>query len=435
MTDRQKTVSFHTLGCRLNFSETGSIASGFEQRGYKIVPFEQDSDLVFLNTCTVTDGADSSCRNLIKKAKKHSPNSKVIVSGCYAQMESEKLGLMPEVDLILGNSEKYNVFEHLGEIENKIKIDQTNDFWGAYTTPSDFKHTRAFLKIQDGCNYICSFCIIPQARGRSRTISVEQAYTNALELVKAGYKEIVLTGVNIGEYEKSGEKLTDLVKKVSSIKNLERLRLSSVEPNTITDELLKILKDSGKYLNHFHIPIQSANDEILKSMRRKYTISEYCAVLDKIQTYFPTSAIGADIITGYPGETQEQFEETYKYLESSAITHFHVFPYSSRQGTTAAKLPQHHDNSIKKQRVKILNELGDRKIERFSTKMLGKITSVLFEQNKNGFWEGYNPEFLKVKVQSDLDLKNKIMPILIESTYSPSKHQMLGKIVMHSQRQ
>ncbi len=432
MTDTQKTVSFHTLGCRLNFSETGSIASGFEQRGYKIVPFEQDSDLVFLNTCTVTDGADSSCRNLIKKAKKHSPGSKVIVSGCYAQMESEKLSEMPEVDLILGNSEKYNVFEHLGEIETKIKIDQTNDFWGAYTTPSDLKHTRAFLKIQDGCNYICSFCIIPQARGRSRTISVDQAYSNALELVGAGYKEIVLTGVNIGEYEKSGEKLTDLVQKVGSIQGLQRLRLSSVEPNTITDELLIALKDSGKYLNHFHIPLQSANDEILKSMRRKYTISEYKDVIKKIQTHFPESAIGADIITGYPGETYEQFEETFKFLEQSPITHFHVFPYSSRKGTTAAKLPGHHNNTEKKRRIKLLNQLGDQKIENYSAKFKNQITSVLFEQKKGDFWEGHNPEFLKVKVASDEDLKNQIRPILIESSYSSSKHQMSGKIVLHS---
>ncbi len=435
MTDSQKTVSFHTLGCRLNFSETGSIASGFASRGYKIVPFEQSSDLVFLNTCTVTDGADSSCRNLIKKAKKHSPDSKVIVSGCYAQMESEKLSQMPEVDLILGNSEKYNVFEHLGEIETKIKIDQTNDFWGAYTTPADFKHTRAFLKIQDGCNYICSFCIIPQARGRSRTISVDQAYKNALELVESGYKEIVLTGVNIGEYEKGGEKLTDLVEKIGSIKQLQRLRLSSVEPNTITDDLLKALKDSGKYLNHFHIPLQSADDEILKSMRRKYTISDYQSVLEKIHKYFPKSAIGADIITGYPGETREQFQKTYKFLENSPITHFHVFPFSSRQGTTAAKLPAHLNNSEKKKRVKLLNQLGDQKIEKYSEQFKNQLTSVLFEQRKGEFWEGHNPEFLKVRIKSNEDLKNKIRPILIESTYSPSKHQMLGKIVLHSQRQ
>ncbi len=424
----EKTVSFHTLGCRLNFSETGSIAKGFQDRGYKIVPFEKASDIVFLNTCTVTDGADSSCRNLIRKAKKNSPDSKVIVTGCYAQMESEKLTEMPEVDLILGNTEKYKVFEHIDHTDETAKIDLTTEFWGAYTTPSDFKHTRAFLKIQDGCNYICSFCIIPQARGRSRTISINDAHKNALELVESGYKEIVLTGVNIGEYEKGGEKLTDLVSKILEIKDLKRLRMSSVEPNTITKELLTTLKNSGKYQNHFHIPLQSADNKILKSMRRKYTIEEYEEILEMTQDFFPHCAIGADIITGYPGETEEQFQRTYNFLKSSKITHFHVFPFSKRQGTTAAKLEDHLPTQEKKRRVKKLNSLGNEKIQNYSEQFKGTTSEVLFEQQKNGFWEGYTPEFLRVRVKSEENLKNTIQSILISEAYTPEQHFMRGNI-------
>ncbi len=424
--NEQKTVSFHTLGCRLNFSETGSIAKKFEDNGYKIVPFESSSDVVYLNTCTVTDGADSSCRNLIRKAKKSNPNSKIIVTGCYAQMEAEKLQSMPEVDLILGNTEKYKVFDYLNLKKHEAKIDLTNEFWGAYSTPSDFKHTRGFLKIQDGCNYICSFCIIPFARGRSRTISIQEARSNAKAMINEGYKEIVLTGVNIGEYEKSGNRLEDLVSEIVQIDGLKRLRLSSVEPNTITKTLLETLKESGKYQNHFHIPLQSASDRILKSMRRKYSINEYREKLQLIESYFPHAAIGADIITGYPQESIDEFEETYNFLELSPITHFHVFPYSKRKGTSASKLEGHISTQLKKERVKILNSLGDKKIENYSKQFQGLASEVLFEQKKKGYWEGYTPEFLRVKVTSDQDLKNKIINTKIISSYSDKCHQMTG---------
>ncbi len=408
-------VSFHTLGCRLNFSETGSIAKGFEDRGYRIVPFEDPADVVFLNTCTVTDGADSSCRNMIRKAQKNSPEAKVVVAGCYAQMESEKIQKMQGVDLILGNSEKYKVFEYLDENEkNNSKIDLTNEFWGAYSTPSDQNHTRAFLKIQDGCNYVCSFCIIPFARGRSRTITVKEAKKNALELVKRGYKEIVLTGVNIGEYEaKSGEKLTDLIKEIASINGLQRLRMSSVEPNTITKELLETLKETGIYQNHFHIPMQSFDDQILKSMRRKYTPSFYKNILLMVKDYFPKAGIGADIITGYPGETEGQFENNYRALkEELPTTHFHVFPFSSRKGTTAARLPDQITHHEKKRRVKLLNALGDQKLYQFAQANLNQTTQVLFETQNKGIWQGYTSEFLKFHLLSEENLKNKILKVI-----------------------
>jgi threonylcarbamoyladenosine tRNA methylthiotransferase MtaB len=412
MQKENKTVSFHTLGCRLNMSETGSIAQGFVDRGYKVVSFGEDADVTFLNTCTVTDGADSTCRNLIRKAQKHSPEGKVVVAGCYAQMEADKIKSMQGVDLILGTNEKYKVFDYLQEDEDtQVKIDKTNEFWGAATTQAD-THTRAFLKIQDGCNYVCSFCIIPFARGRSRTITVADAVKEAKRLVTDGFKEVVLTGVNVGEYEStSGEKLVDLVKGLVEIEGLERLRLSSVEPNTITRELLEVLKESGKYQDHFHIPLQSGNDEILTSMRRKYDVAFYKNIVRMVKEYFPETSIGADVIVGYPGETHEQFMDTFNLLKDLPMTHFHVFPYSKRKNTTAARMENHVQADVKKDRVKTLINLGEEKLAAFATAMVGKTSNVLFERNKDGFYEGYTSNYIKVKHPSEANLTNQIVPM------------------------
>lgn len=416
-----KKVAFHTLGCRLNFSESGSIAQGFVDRGYEVVEFGNTADVVFLNTCTVTDGADSTCRNLIRKAQASSPEAKIVVAGCYAQMEAEKIKSMQGVDLILGTSEKYKVFDYL-ESENdlQVHIDKSTDFWGAATTLAD-SHTRAFLKIQDGCNYVCSFCIIPFARGRSRTITVADALKEAKELSSKGFKEIVLTGVNIGEYEAiSGERLTDLVKMIADIPQIERLRLGSVEPNTMTKELLETLKATGKYQDHFHIPLQSGCDDILKSMRRKYSSAEYKDILAMVRSYFPEAAFGADVIVGYPGETEEQFLETFNFLRTQPITHFHVFPFSTRKGTTAAKLPDHIQSSVKKDRVRTLMMLGDAKLDEFSGNMVGKETDVLFEVENDGYWEGYSSNYLRVKIKSAHNLKNMVKRVRL-SSYTAGK--------------
>lgn len=412
----KKRVSFHTLGCRLNFSETGSIAQGFADRGYEVVEFGNEADVVFLNTCTVTDGADSTCRNLIRKAQGSSPEAKIVVAGCYAQMEAEKIKKMQGVDLILGTSEKYKVFEYLDSEEDlAVHIDKSSDFYGAATTTVD-SHTRAFLKIQDGCNYVCSFCIIPFARGRSRAISVADALSEAKRLANNGFKEIILTGVNIGEYEAtSGEKLVDLVKAIVDIKEIKRLRLGSVEPNTMTEELVRTLKDSGKYQDHFHIPLQSASNDILKSMRRKYDIAQYREMQAMVQSYFPNAAFGADVIVGYPGESEEQFLETFNFLRHSPITHFHIFPYSKRKGTTAAKLDDQIQVGVKKDRVKTLMMLGDAKLDEFSQNAVGQTSEVLFESLQDGYWEGYTSHYLRVRVKSDLDLKNEIKNIKLSS--------------------
>lgn len=410
-----KRVALHTLGCRLNTSETGSIAQGFKDRGYDIVEFGQPADVVFINTCTVTDAADSTCRNLIRKAHGSSPEGKIVVAGCYAQMEPEKIAGMQGVDLVLGNSEKYKVFEYLDEEkENAIHVDKSWEFYGAATTTAD-SHTRAFLKIQDGCNYICSFCIIPFARGRSRAITVADAVAEAKKLVSNGFKEIVLTGVNIGEYEQaSGEKLHDLVAQILAVDGLERFRLSSVEPNTITDELLEVLKSSPKVLDHFHIPLQSGDDEILKAMRRKYTVADYKRIIGKIMTAFPNAGIGADVIVGFPGETKEQFENTFNLLKELPMTHFHVFPYSKRKNTTASKMDNHIHSTEKKNRVKALTMFGDAKLNLFSEDQIGKRTKVLFERrNKAGNFEGYSSNYVRVQVVSDQELANVERDVLI----------------------
>jgi len=413
--NNKKKVAFHTLGCRLNFSESGSIAQGFVDRGYEIVEFGESADVVFLNTCTVTDGADSTCRNLIRKAQNSSPEARIVVAGCYAQMEAEKIKQMQGVDLILGTSEKYKVFDYLeSEDELAVHIDKSSEFNIAATTSVD-SHTRAFLKIQDGCNYVCSFCIIPFARGRSRAITVAEALKEAKNLASQGFKEIILTGVNIGEYETtSGEKLIDLVRSIVDLPQIQRLRLGSVEPNTITKELLEMLKSSGKYQNHFHIPLQSGSDDILKSMRRKYSISQYKEILAMVESYFPGSAFGADIIIGYPGETEEQFLETFNFLRQSPITHFHVFPYSKRKGTTATKLENHIQSPIKKERVKTLMMLGEAKLDEYSQNQVGTHTEVLFESLVDGYWEGYSSNYLKIRVKSNEDLRNQILPVSIE---------------------
>lgn len=423
----KKKVALHTLGCRLNFSETGSIAQGFIDRSYEVVEFGEAADVVFINTCTVTDGADSSCRNLIRKAHKSSPEGKIVVAGCYAQMDAPRISQMTGVDLVLGTTEKYKVFEYLDEDDEQlVKVDKTADFYGAISSVAE-GHTRGFLKIQDGCNYVCSFCIIPQARGRSRAISIEEAIVQANNMLDEGFKEIVLTGVNIGEYEvTSGERLVDLVKSLLELDGLERLRLSSVEPNTITDELLDVLASSPKFLDHFHIPLQSGNDDILKAMKRKYSVEEYKRIINKIITKFPNAGIGADIICGFPGETEAQFQDTFNLVKGLPLTHFHVFPYSSRKNTLAAKMEEHIQHHVKKSRVKALMMLGEAKLNMFTEDQVETTSNVLFERkNKKGLWEGYTSNFVRVYVKSEEELRNQIRPVYLSHI---DQNMLLGEL-------
>ena len=408
-----KRVAFHTLGCRLNFAETGTIAAGFAERGYEAVAFGEPADVTFINTCTVTDAADSTCRNTIRKARRFSPKGTIIVAGCYAQIDGKRIASMEEVDLVLGTSEKFNVFRYLEDKPNKTpRTDQTHDFHAAISGYAGGR-TRAFLKIQDGCSYKCSFCIIPQARGSSRTISTAQAISQMHSLVASGFKEVVLTGVNIGEYGRgTADDLPSLVASLLKVKGLERLRLSSVEPNTITKELLNVLGSSEKFMPYFHVPLQSGNDEILKRMRRRYRSKLYRNTIERIALKFPKAAIGADIICGFPGEGERQFLDTFRIAQELPLTHFHVFPYSRRKGTPSASMGNHPPSTVKKNRVKKLTTLGVTKLASFARQAVSQKSRVLFEKKDGrGYWWGYSPNFLKVCVEDGGDLKNRILEV------------------------
>ncbi|MFW5887484.1 MAG: tRNA (N(6)-L-threonylcarbamoyladenosine(37)-C(2))-methylthiotransferase MtaB [Bacteriovoracia bacterium] len=412
-------VSFYTLGCRLNFSETGALVEQFKKQGFEVVAFEQEADVVYINTCTVTAQADSSCRNAIRRAHKFSPKAKIIVAGCYSQVSGEEVRKLPGVVMVLGSSEKDKVFEYINELEHKhqiVKTDQGNEIAVGMTTLAD-NHTRAFLKIQDGCDYFCSYCIIPYARGRSRSLPFDEVLKHAEEILDQGFKEIILTGVNIGEYSVNEGGLEKLVQKLLTFPKLQRLRLSSIEPNKVTTELLETLAPSSKFLPHFHIPIQSAHPRILKEMKRKYSIKEYEAVSKKVLNYFPNTALGTDVIVGFPGETQDEFEQAYEWIKQSSITHLHIFPYSKREGTKASKLSGHLSNAIKKERAKRLRKLAEDKLDQFARKFIGTSQNVLFEKkNDQGFWNGLTPQFLRIEVPDQgIDLNNAIKEVKVSS--------------------
>jgi len=436
---KKRTVSFYTLGCRLNKAETGTFTKQFIDNGFSVVDFEESADVVLINTCVVTDKAESVCRNVIRRARKISPDGYIVVVGCYAEIEGQNIS--KDVDLIIKASEKHKIFYYLDKCEEKHSLLQvfgpikekvatvsenalnTTFFHAASSIENG--NTRAFLKIQDGCNFFCSYCIIPYARGRSRGADIETVCTQARELISSGFKEIVLTGINIGDYRSvDGDKISrlpHLLRAVLSLNGLERLRLSSIEPNTITDELLDVVCDAPNFMNHFHIPLQSGDDEILRLMGRKYTLVDYTNVIKKIIDRIPNVTIGTDVIVGHPGETEEHFVQTKNFLQDIAVSHFHIFPYSLRKGTKSAQMPNQIEKRIKKMRARELIELGHLKlkarlIEEVSAQ---RIFQVLFEQQvSSGVWEGYTSNYLRVRVrpkQASISLKNEIRDVVIIS--------------------
>ena len=406
------------------------MAGILADKGHEIVPFGDEAHITVVNTCTVTDKADATSRNLIRKAHRLSPQGKIIVAGCYAQMDSERISKMPEVDLVLGTSEKYHILKYLNEdlSKGRIHVEKTRHFQGAMSGLIEGR-TRSFLKIQDGCNYRCSFCIIPQARGPSRSISIQKALARVKTLAKRGTKEIVLTGVNIGEYERHrGESLCSLIREILKIKSPKRLRLSSVEPNTITEELLEILSSSKRFMPHFHIPLQSGNDDILKKMRRRYSVEEYESLICSIKKTFPDASFGADIICGFPGENDRQFEDTYNLVKQLPLTHLHIFPYSRRKGTLASYRDDPVQEDVKKSRVKRLLALGEEKVHNFMNQYISQVSEVLFEnRDDRGRWWGYTPNYLKAYVTSEEDLHNKILKIRHQHIYSGALKSIILK--------
>jgi threonylcarbamoyladenosine tRNA methylthiotransferase MtaB len=415
-----KSVAFYTLGCKLNFSETSTIGRSLVSEGYQKVAFQEGADVYVINTCSVTDNADKKCKRIVKEALRHNPEAFVAIIGCYAQLKPQEIASIPGVDLVLGAAEKFNIHEHIGSGKKKEKaevkegkIKEVLDYHASYSIGD---RTRTFLKVQDGCDYFCSFCTIPLARGKSRSDTVANVIKQAEEIVANGIKEIVLTGVNTGDFgQGTDENLLDLLKALDQVKGLERLRISSIEPNLLSDEIIEFVAISKTIVPHFHIPLQSGSDTLLKSMRRKYLTDLYTSRVQKIKALMPHCCIGVDVIVGYPGETDELFLETYQYLNELPISYLHVFTYSERANTTAYKLPGKVNQSKRADRSKMLHILSDKKRRAFYEEHLGGTFKVLWEaENDADVMYGFTDNYIKVKTQYDPSLVNEIMRVSLK---------------------
>ena len=418
-----KTVALHTLGCKLNFSETSTIGNQFLQNGFSIVDMKEKADVYVFNTCTVTENAEKECRQLVRKVLRTNPDAYVIVTGCYAQLRSEEISAIDGVDAVLGSNEKFEIFTLLKDFNKKdlscIYVspkDELNYFGLASSTDADSR-TRAYFKIQDGCDYKCTFCTIPLARGKSRSMDPDQVVTEFTNLVNQGYKEIILTGVNVGDYGKSFDlSFYNLLKRLIEVEGDFRIRISSIEPNLLTDEIIQLTSQTNKICNHFHIPLQSGSNIILKSMQRRYNVEDYKNVVSKVKGIIPDCGIGVDVIVGYPGETEKEFMETYNFLLELPISYLHVFTYSERPDTKAILLPDQVELSERKRRSKMLRILSDKKKNYFYNQMINKNLDVLFESNDDaGIIKGFSSNYVRVQNKYDENLENKVCRVTVEN--------------------
>jgi threonylcarbamoyladenosine tRNA methylthiotransferase MtaB len=408
-------VAFYTLGCKLNFSETSTIARLFEDGGFAKVEFEDKPDIFVINTCSVTENADKKCKQLVKRAKKIAPESMVIILGCYAQLKPEEISQIPGVDLVLGANEKFNVLAHL-EKKNEVQIvheniKHTHDFIPSHSFGD---RTRSFLKVQDGCDYYCTFCTIPLARGKSRNASIAQTIREAQKIAKTEVKEVVLTGVNIGDFGQGGEEnFYSLIQELDQVKGIDRFRISSIEPNLLSHEIIAFcLEKAQRFVPHFHIPLQSGSDQILEKMRRKYLTGLYAERVDQIKSINPDTCIGVDVIVGFPGETDDDFLATVHFLKDLEISYLHVFTYSERANTGAPKLGTKVPMETRRERSKILHLLSERKKQAFYQTQVGKNKTVLFEQEENeAMLYGFTENYVKVKTPYDARLINQIIAV------------------------
>ena len=427
---RISSVALSTLGCKLNFSETSSIANNLEKNNFKVVPFNQYADAYIINTCSVTENADNKFKVFVNKALKINPNAFVAAIGCYAQLKPEELLSVKGVDLVLGASEKFNIVNYLQNVDqdfskfdHSCNINDVDSFIETYSTNS---RTRAFLKVQDGCDYKCSFCTIPLARGKSRSNSIENVVKNVKEIISNGIKEIVLTGINLGDFGKrqsdsfaSNEDFLGLIKTLDKIDGVERFRISSIEPNLLTDEIISFISKSNKFVPHFHIPLQSGSDQILKKMRRRYKTDLYESRVELIRKLIPNASIGVDVIVGFPGETDEMFLETYNFIEKLDVTYLHVFSYSERENTKAIELNGVVPKKTRNKRSKLLRLLSASKKTSFYKNNIGNDYNVLFEsENKNGLIEGYTENYIRVRKDWNKNLVGQIREVRIEKVDS-----------------
>lgn len=419
-----KKVAFYTLGCKLNFSETSSIGRLFQEAGYEAVSFSDRADVYVINTCSVTDHADKKCRKVVKEALKYSPEAYITIVGCYAQLKPKEIAEIPGVDMVLGAAEKFNIIEHINDLTKAPKaivhnapIEETNVFVPAYSFGD---RTRTFLKVQDGCDYSCTFCTIPLARGASRSGTIPEIVAQASAIAASGIKEIVLTGVNIGDFGirngKRVDKFLDLVKALDDVEGIERFRISSIEPNLLSDEIISFVAASKRFVPHFHIPLQSGSDKILGLMRRRYKRALYAERVKKIKHLMPDCCIGVDVIVGFPDETRADFIDTYEFLNSLDISYLHVFTYSERENTIAAQMEGSVPGAARSERSKMLHILSEKKRRSFYEKQLGNTVEVLFESDiKDGYMHGFSRNYVKVRALYDPLLVNEIKTVkLIE---------------------
>jgi len=411
------TAAYYTLGCKLNFAESSTIARDLEEEGFAKVPFDQSADLYVINTCSVTDNADKKCRNIVRKALNNNPSAFVVVVGCYAQLKPKEISGIEGVDLVLGAKEKFNIAKFVGDLEKKEateihrnRIRETKDFISSWSAGG---RTRSFLKVQDGCDYFCSFCTIPIARGKSRSATIEDVVINANKITEAGIKEIVLTGVNIGDFKNDqGETFFQLIRALEKVEGIERYRISSIEPNLLDEKIIDFVASSKKFMPHFHIPLQSGSDTLLKSMRRKYDSTLYKKRVKYIKEKMPNACIGVDVIVGYPGETDEEFQTTYDFLLEMDVSYLHVFTYSERNNTLAKKLDGVVDPGVRKDRSKSLRILSLKKQRAFYESQINSTQKVLFEEKEDeGMIEGYSENYVRVAQPYDSSLVNKIVDV------------------------
>jgi threonylcarbamoyladenosine tRNA methylthiotransferase MtaB len=420
-------VAFYTLGCKLNFSETSTIARLFENEGFQKVNFEEGADIYVINTCSVTDNADKKCRRVVQEARRFAGNPYIIVMGCYAQLKPAEISAIPGVDAVLGAAEKFRLFEYLKDFVKKpaavihsAGIEEASDFHHAFSLND---RTRTFLKVQDGCDYSCTFCTIPLARGTSRSDTIENILQHAASLADSGVKEIVLTGVNTGDFGirngKREDRFIDLLLKLDTISGIDRIRISSIEPNLLTDEIISFVSDSDKFVPHFHIPLQSGSDKILKKMRRRYLSALYRDRVDSIKTRMPNACIGVDLIVGFPGETEEDFLRTYEFIRDLNISYLHVFPYSERANTPAADMDKIVPLKVRTERSRMLRNLSAKKRRNFYHENLGTMESVLFENDvENGRMYGFTRNYIRVAARYDPLLINEIVPVYLKELNS-----------------
>lgn len=419
----KKKVAFYTLGCKLNFSETSTIARGFEDEGFQRVDFSEMADMYVINTCSVTENADKRFKNIVKQAQKVNPDAFVAAIGCYAQLKPEQLAAVDGVDLVLGATEKFKITDYINDLSkndfgeiHSCEIEDADFYVGSYAIGD---RTRAFLKVQDGCDYKCTYCTIPLARGISRSDTLENVLNNAAEISAQGIKEIVLTGVNIGDYGKGefGNKkhehtFLDLVKALDTVDGIHRLRISSIEPNLLKNETIDFVSNSKTFVPHFHIPLQSGSDAILKLMRRRYLTNLYIDRVAQIRRTMPNACIGVDVIVGFPGETNEHFLETYHFLNELDISYLHVFTYSERDNTVAADMEGVVPKNVRNKRSKMLRGLSVKKRRAFYESQIGTHRTVLFEgENKEGYIQGFTENYVKVRTPWDPSLVNTLCDI------------------------